>query len=148
MSDICSSDNDNRAKNVPDNVTYESGRKETGYILYSAEDVKSRFAGSAGLAPGSNDHFIVVRRKHDEFRLALDEAMNDKFTARPSDTLVAAIDPVNGTVTSLEGSIRYIHAGNGRIRKGFSTGDLRFRLLSDTNGKMHILISGSYFTAD
>ena len=101
-------------------ITATDGATDTGFIMYSKENVFSRFAASPPYS-GSSDHLVVVR--YDGSQWFYDNnASLVAFTPEDSDVLIAEVDLTNDTITSLEGVWEVEHG----IAKGYATGDLNF----------------------
>jgi len=100
-------------------VACQDGATGTGYILYSAENVHSRFAAHPPHADNA-DHFLCVRYsggwQYDN------NSAYYSFTPRSSDVLVAAVDFTNDTVTSLAGQNSTLNG----ITYGYASGNLSF----------------------
>lgn len=90
----------------------------TGYLMYSAESVHSRFAEQA---PFSNNaaHFICVRHNGQTWQYDNNSAYF-AFTPRQSDRLIGAIDFSNDSYTSYVGQTGTILG----IQKGLSSSNL------------------------
>ena len=91
----------------------------TGYLLYSAENVHSRFAAHPPHASNA-DHFVCVRYSGG-WQYDTNSAYYS-FTPRSSDVLVAAVDFTNDTVTSLAGQNSTLNG----VAYGYASGNLTF----------------------
>ena len=96
----------------------------TGYILYSVQNVHTRFAGQVN--PSNADHFIAVRFDGTNWEYNTDSNTPGQdwidFTPVASDTLVADVDFSTDTIASLEGTNTTVDG----IAAGFASGDLVF----------------------
>ena len=91
----------------------------SGYILYSEENVHTRFAADPTSADNS-DHFVVVRYTDQwEYNNNVDWI---PFAPEPTDLLLATADFDADTVASLEGTTGDVHG----IESGYASGDLTF----------------------
>lgn len=101
----------NRGVAVADNAT------GTGYIMYSAENVFSRFDPYNGNAT----NLIAVRLNGSQWQYN-DNTNWVNFTPESTDRLLAETDFSADTVTSLQGTLSTVDV----INSGYSTGDLVF----------------------
>jgi len=119
----------------------------TGYILYSVENVHSRFAG---VNPSNADHFIAVRFDGANWEYNTDSNTPGQdwidFTPVASDTLVADVDFSADTIDSLESTNTTVDG----IAAGFASGDLVF-IADQFNGIAddgEFQITGTQFTVN
>jgi RHS repeat-associated protein len=101
-------------------VACQDGATGTGYLLYSAENVHSRFAAHVPYSTNA-DHFVCVR-----YSGGWQYDTNDayySFTPRSTDVLVAQVDFSNDTVTSLAGQNSTLNG----ITYGYASGNLTFQ---------------------
>ncbi len=105
---------------VGDGVCATDWRTGSGYLMYSATDVNTRF----NVLTGNADHVVAV-----VYNVSLDKWYADnnggqnEFTPEAGDVLIATVDFDNDTVTSLEGQGGYV----GNMPRGYETGDLTFQ---------------------
>lgn len=92
-------------------------RTGTGYLLYSATNVITRF----GAYTGNADHFIAVMYNSGQWYADTNFGQT-AFTPVATDVLVATVDFTNDTVTSLEGQAGTEYG----IEYGYYSGDLGY----------------------
>ena len=92
----------------------------TGYILYSEENVHTRFSANPP-HPDNSDHLIAVQFDGVQW-LYDNNSGHFPFTPRSTDTLLASVDFDADTITSLQG----VSGTENGIRLGYSSGDLTF----------------------
>jgi Zn-dependent metalloprotease len=112
----------------------------TGYMMYSVENVHTRFGGSP--ETGNSDHLIVVRYNGGwEFN---DNYNWVSFTPAESDQLLASIDFDADTITSFQGQAAQVEG----IGVGFILGDLTFESnrWDGTSNTGEFTVAGSFFT--
>lgn len=111
-----------------------------GYILFSKENVQSRF----GIQADAASNVIGVRREADQWQFNDNSATWRAFTPEPSDRLLAEINMTTDTVTSFRGVDDEI-AG---IARGYDSGNLYF--LADVWGGRandgEFLVGGNSFS--
>ncbi|MGB7328920.1 MAG: PKD domain-containing protein, partial [Rubripirellula sp.] len=93
---------------------------QSGYILYSSEDVHTRFA-SAPILASASDHLIIAAYFGGRWQINDNVGWHD-FTPQDNDRLLAKIDMGANTISSLEGFGGEIKG----IDQGFTSGDLTF----------------------
>ena len=119
----------------------------SGFIMYSAQDVRSRFSETS-LPTDMADHLICVKYATGTGWMYDDDEGNYvAFIVQDTDVLVASVDFDADTVTSLEGTDDYY----GYITKGYNSGDLSFAAgkygASTTSDAGEVYVSGTYFVA-
>ena len=82
---------------VNDGVAVDDAATGTGYIMYSAEDVNTRFTVQSGNA----DHLVGVRLNGSQWQYNTNYAWVD-FEPWPSDRLIASVDFTNDTVELIQ----------------------------------------------
>ena len=117
----------------------------SGFIMYSAQDVRSRFSQTS-LPSDMADHLICVKYSSGTGWMYDDNAGNDVgFVARDTDVLIASVDFAADTVTSLVGTDEYY----AHLTKGYNSGDLVFVAgkygTSSTSDAGEVYVSGTYF---
>ena len=117
----------------------------SGFIMYSAQDVRSRFSQTS-LPSDMADHLICVKYSSGSGWMYDDDAGNDVgFIARDTDVLIASVDFAADTVTSLVGTDEYY----AHLTKGYNSGDLVFVAgkygTSSTSDAGEVYVSGTYF---
>ncbi|GHB92395.1 DUF7594 domain-containing protein [Cerasicoccus arenae] len=98
-------------------IAADDSRSGTGYLMYSASNVISRF----GAYMGNADHVIAVLYSSGQW-YADKNFGQVAFTPDPADVLLATVDFTNDTVNSLEGVSGTEHG----IQYGYATGDLGY----------------------
>lgn len=111
------------------------------YLMYSAENLDTRFATNPPLA-GTHENMIAVRFRNGAWQYNDDVAWHS-FVPVNSDRLVAAIDLTDDTVRSLQGTSGLVNG----IQKGFIDTDYvfeanQFRGMADPG---EFTASGSFF---
>ena len=119
----------------------------TGFIMYSAQDVRSRFSQTS-LPAEMADHLICVKYITGTGWTYDDDAGNYvSFATRDTDVLVASVDFGSDTVAKLEGTDDY----EAYVSKGYNSGDLTFEKgkygTSATSDVGEVFVSGTYFIA-
>lgn len=127
--------------NLRSGLAADDDNDGTGYILYSEENLRTRFP-DASLNSGSSDHLIVVYLDDDGW-LFDNNGSFEFFTPRLTDRLLAEVDAFADTVTSLEGNLGQT-AG---IESGYSRGDLAFfaNQFDNQTNTGEFQVTGSYF---
>ena len=105
---------------VNNGIAAQDGARGRGFIMYSEEDVFSRFASHAPHRNNSN-HLIAVKYEGCQWYYD-DNGGLHAFEPRSTDVLLAEVDFERDTVTSLEGVARDAFG----IAEGFAAGDLNF----------------------
>ncbi len=105
---------------INDGVAARDGATGTGFLLYSAEAVSTRFAANPPYVTNS-DHVIAVQFSGGVWRYDNNNGLY-AFTPEASDVLLAAVDFSTDTVQSLE-DVDEVEQG---IAKGYASGDLTF----------------------
>lgn len=113
----------------------------SGYLMYSAEDVRQRFSNRPPVSINSAN-FIAVRLDNGQWQYN-DNSNWNNFTPLPTDRLMASVDFDNDTATSLRGASGAI-AG---LQQGFSGGDLAFYAdrFNGSANEGEFQVTGSYF---
>jgi len=128
---------------VHSGVAAADDRTGTGFIMYSEEDVFTRFAAHPPHTSNS-EHLIAVKYEGGQWYYDDNVALR-AFTPRGTDVLLAEVDFGLDSILSLEGSTDELHG----IRRGFLTGDLTF--FADRWGAKandgEFRIDGSFFIA-
>jgi hypothetical protein len=106
--------------NIRSGIAVDDAATGTGYILYSAASVHSRFAANAPFVANS-DHLIAVRNFNDQWQYN-DNLNWHNFTPSGSDRLLAVVDFSADTIVGLQGATGQIEG----INQGFVSGDLEF----------------------
>jgi hypothetical protein len=124
-------------------VACQDGHTGTGYILYSEENIHTRFAAASPHADNA-ENFICAVFDAASSQWSYDTNGNHVvFAPRDTDLLVAAVDFTNDLITSGAG----VSGTVGGIAFGYSTGDLSFAVNqwggSDNAGEFGI--TGSFF---
>lgn len=101
-------------------VACQDGATGTGYLMYSAEDVRERFAAHPPDVNAAR-HFICVKYISGVWKYD-DNLAYYAFTPEPSDVLVAAVDYSADTVTSLSGT----NTTENGIALGYASGNLSY----------------------
>jgi RHS repeat-associated protein len=96
------------------------GATGTGYLMYSKEDVYTRFAAHPPDGANNARHFICV--KYDSGWNYDNNLAYYAFIPEPSDVLVAAVNYDMDTVTSLQGT----NTVENGIAKGYASGNLTY----------------------
>ena len=124
----------------------------TGYILFSEQNVFSRFVGSPPLSFSGNvnsQHMVAVRLNGADWEYSNGSDRWVQFFPVLSDRLIAEVDFDFGTINSLEYSFGTVGGpvGSGGINQGFAGTDLEFNGnqfgLSFSPGDF--LITGTFF---
>jgi RHS repeat-associated protein len=102
-------------------VACQDNATGTGYLMYSEEDVYTRFAANPPDGGNNSLHFICVKYTSGQWYYDNNLAYYT-FTPEPSDVLVAAVNYDTDTVTSLQGT----NTTENGIAKGYATGDLAY----------------------
>ncbi|MEL6108854.1 MAG: dockerin type I domain-containing protein, partial [Planctomycetota bacterium] len=112
-----------------------------GYMLYSVEDVQSRFADAPPIAANSSN--LVAVQVINDMWFYNNNSQWIEFTPVHSDVLIAGLDFDSDTITDFEGSFGEV----GGIATGYTDGDLTFA--ADTwNGRINdgeFTASGTFF---
>jgi hypothetical protein len=115
-------------------VACQDGATGTGYLMYSAENVYTRFAANPPNVSGDAEHFICVKYESSTWKYD-NNVGYFAFTPEPSDVLVASVNYTTDVVTSLQGTNttengtpalqahRLIYR---RIAKGYASGNLTY----------------------
>jgi len=105
--------------NLGSGIACNDGAGGTGFIMYSQQNVHTRFAANK-VHPKNADHFVCVRYnegwKYDTNNKWID------FSPADSDILVATADFANDKVSALQGSSGMYQ----NMKHGYATGDLKF----------------------
>ena len=122
-------------------VACQDGATGSGYVMYSAENVHSRFS-SAAVHANNDDHFVCV-----VWDGSWQYDTNDDyvaFTPAPTDLLVAQADFSAHTATLAEGADESI--GSPAIHLGYARGDLVVTAgrWAGANNPEEFHVSGSY----
>ncbi|MCA9278856.1 MAG: cadherin domain-containing protein [Phycisphaerales bacterium] len=130
-------------------VTASDQATGTGYIMYSAENVHTRFST---VHNENADHFVTVKNIDGQWYYDNNEAHNSgadpmtglvAFTPSEGDVLIAELDFDNDIVTSLEGTAGAVDG----IELGYASGDLGF--IQDQHGGSYndgeVAMTGTHF---
>jgi hypothetical protein len=101
-------------------VACQDNATGTGYLMYSEEDVATRFAANPPAANNAS-HFVCVKYDSGQWKYDNDQAYYN-FTSEPSDVLAAAVNYDTDTVTTLQGTNTTEYG----IAKGYATGNLNY----------------------
>ncbi|MEO0476215.1 MAG: carbohydrate-binding protein, partial [Planctomycetota bacterium] len=98
------------------------GASGSGYLIYSAESVHTRFS-SAAPHPNNADHLITVRYSGGQWQYN-NNSHNSWYTFTPesTDRLLASIDYTTDIMTSLEGQRSTVNG----IEAGYDSGNIQF----------------------
>lgn len=128
---------------VNDGVAVSDDAVGTGYLLFSIQNVHTRFANAA-IPLDNSDHVVAVRFINGEWQMN-----NNKrwipFAPNHSDRLLAQVDFDQDTIQGLQGMVGEIDG----IEGGYQTSDLTF-LADRWNGSSNdgeFTVSGTYFEA-
>jgi hypothetical protein len=115
----------------------------TGYLMYSAEEVNTRFVAHPPDGANKPRHFICVKYDAGSWKYDNNLAYY-AFTPKPSDVLVALLNFDTDTVTSLQGT-NTIEYG---IAKGYASGNLTYTAdwCNATANGGEFTVGGSSFT--
>ncbi len=100
-------------------IAAHDDRTGTGYIMYSAESVHSRFSATPP-SSGNADHLIAVVFEGGQWKVDRNKKTLVAFTPQASDVLVAEVDFGADTVNHLEGTETVIEG----MMAGYESGDL------------------------
>lgn len=100
-------------------IAAHDDRTGTGYIMYSAEPVHTRFEETPP-SVWNADHLIAVVFEGGQWKVDRNKRVLESFTPLATDQLVASVDFGANTVTHLEGSNTSVEG----INAGYVSGDL------------------------
>ena len=100
-------------------IAAHDDRTGTGYIMYSAESVHSRFSATPP-SSGNADHLIAVVFEGGQWKVDRNKKTLVAFTPQASDVLVAEVDFGADTVNHLESTETVIEG----MMAGYESGDL------------------------
>ena len=124
-------------------VAVSDGATGTGYLMYSAASVHTRFSGNP---PNSNnsDHLIAVLWNGTEWRYNNNSHWFG-FTPASGDRLLASVDFDTDMIVSLQGSSGQVFG----VEQGFEDGDLSFHpdTWAQQSNEGEIFVDGTFFTA-
>jgi hypothetical protein len=111
-------------------VACGDGRTGTGYMMYSVQNVHTRFPG---VYPSQSDHFVCVTYTGSQWEYDPNSMYGLPFTPVSSDVLVALLDFTADTVRMAAGQDREVGSGWQRIHYGCVCG-------VQPNPQLHLLI--------
>ncbi|MEZ6120472.1 MAG: hypothetical protein R3C28_28395 [Pirellulaceae bacterium] len=126
---LISASNSVSAGNLRAGMSLHNAASDSGYVMYTAESVHTRFVNLEGqslLPKDSSDHFLIVRYSAGSWQYS-DGVQWINFNFASSDTLVAEVLFDTHSVTALPYATQRIHG----IRPGVLGGDLGFFADSD-----------------
>ena len=127
--------------NLRAGIAVDDDATGTGYMMYSATNVHTRFAASAPFVANS-DQLIAVRYSGGQWQYN-DNLEWQTFSPLGGDRLLAEIDFSADTITSLEGTTDHFQG----IARGFKSGDLQF-FANQWNGSFNLgefVVTGTNF---
>ena len=132
------------AESVRGGVAVEEAATGTGFIVYSGEDVRTRF-GNVNFNTQQSDHFIAVQFRNNRWFFNNNRTWFP-FIPRPTDVLIASVDFDADTITGLLGVTGEVNG----IRQGYGDGDLTFaaNFFEGIDNPGEFTVGGSWFRSD
>eukprot|EP00933_Yihiella_yeosuensis_P025589 TRINITY_DN1983_c0_g1_i1.p1 TRINITY_DN1983_c0_g1~~TRINITY_DN1983_c0_g1_i1.p1 ORF type:complete len:700 (-),score=75.98 TRINITY_DN1983_c0_g1_i1:200-2299(-) len=133
----------------PGRFTCRDSNKGAGFIMYSKEEVHTRFGGVISLLFGNKNtarNFVCVRYKDNQWQYEDNWSKKAKsvwngFTPLSSDIAVASVDWTTNKLTNMK-STNMFHMG---LQMGYAYGDLKFHpLRKGSNSKVLFEMKGTF----